>query len=225
MKLVRWIACAAALVSVAACASYDPAKVQLSADSDNAVLLLEVDPVAGADSEFRMARYDEPNKTVLNNSFTGYANFPVVPGVRYVAQTVTPGTYAVTMVAQQIWWAACMHANSLAFDVKPGEVLYLGRLDPSPQLRYIQIQATSRGELVASQNHPYFYFDNVPALQIDFGPDRESKRTEVETYVKTKMQKVSAPVRLAEYRPAKFGNGYTLFGEHMCTGYFKEKLK
>ena len=27
------------------------------------------------------------------------------------------------------------------------------------------------------------------------------------------------------YRPAKFGTGYTLFGERVCGGYFRDKVK
>ena len=226
MRHLQTVAATAALCALTACTSYDPARMELAAGAtDKAVLLLEVKPVTRANYQFVVIRYDEPNHTVLNNSFSGFASFNVKPGDRYLAQTVPAGTYVVEEVAQQWNWVACMHANSLAFDVKPGEVLFLGRLDARPQLSFLQGESLRHGQTVSVQNGIYFYLDDVPPLAIGFQGGREAQLDVIQQYVKTSMPKVSAPVRLAEYRAAHFGTGYSLFGGRVCTGYFKDKPK
>ncbi len=216
----------AAVLILAGCQTYDPGKVKLTANSQEAVLLVKVKPVSGADYWIGISEFDVAKKTILSSPFQGMAPFQVLPRQVYLARTVTPGTYAFTAVSQQMYWNACLQSATYSFEVKPGEVLFLGDFDPEPQLEQIQKQAKEKGQLSASQTMSWTYFDDIPPPSIGFEGGKDVALANARQYVATSMPGVSTPsVRLAEYQPTTFGNGYNLYGDRICGGYFKKSAE
>ncbi len=109
--------------------------------------------------------------------------------------------------AQQLWWHACFQAGTLQFEVKPGEVVYLGEFNPEPSFDAVQKHATANRDFSASSGNRHFYFDDIPPPAILLPQDKEQGVAEVQSFVKTRMPNVSGTVRLAEYQPTRSGVG------------------
>jgi hypothetical protein len=191
---------------------------------DKAVLLLKVNP-GPLDYELNLSAFDPDTQTVQNTSFSGYANFHVNPKQPFVAQVVTPGTYAYMAFVQQTWWMACYQSSTLSFSVQPGDVIYLGEFNPIPAFAAIGSQAQAKGELTASSRDRHYYFENIPAPSVKLDPNDQQTLATVRDFVRTSMTKVQGTVHAADYKTAKFGNGFSLFGQPVCGGYFKKSAQ
>lgn len=216
---------AAAALVLCACATSNPATQKMAAGAtDKAVLLMRVDP-GFLPYEVQLSTFDESKGALLGGSFGGLTTFHASPRDPYVAETVSPGTYVFQMFRQQELWNACFQSSSVSFEVRAGEVLYLGEFDPREEFQAIQRQAIAENKMAASRNSPVFFFDNIPAPPISFPADKEGARIAVQAFVDGHMPDVKAQVRLAELHPTKFGNGVSLFGQPVCGGYFKKPPK
>lgn len=223
MRVLAGLLLGALALGVSGCANLDPARQQLAAGAPEGILLLKLKPTRTGYNLVGQ-QFDPANHLLKAGSFKGgWASFDVDPGMPYAALKVVPGTYVFSGLSQQSAWMSCFQDSSVTFDLKAGEVLYLGEFDPVPILADLQRKVVERGETVSMNNRNYFYFDNIPAPHFDFGPDRDRASAEAETYVHTHMTKVSAPVRLAEFHQTTFGIGYDAFHiQRVCGGYYKE---
>jgi hypothetical protein len=211
-------------VAVAACQSSNPADQSLEASEDAAIVLMKVNP-APLEYSLNLSTFDEKQQALTANSFSGYTSFGVEPGNVYVARKIAPGTHVFAGFIQQYYWTGCFQSATLAFDVKPGEILYLGEYNPLPHFLAMQTHVKENRDFTASSNDRHFYFDNIPPVRLAFGSDRAHTLSDVSDYVKAQMPKVVGTVALAEYRDAKFGNGISLFGQPVCGGYYKGKAE
>ena len=217
--IVRCLA-ALAVATLAACANSDPAAMSLDQGSSKAVVLMALTPV-DVPYDIWLDVYDEKNQSTEATAIGGTAHFKIGPGQRYAAAPITPGTYVVYSLDQQTRWRACFHAASVAFDVRPGELVYMGLFDPSSVLDALRSEVMRRGDLESRNSETFQYLDGIPPPFFEFPTGRDSELVRIQEYVRTAMPKVRGTVRLAEYRPAKFGTGHNLFGTRICGGYFK----
>jgi hypothetical protein len=220
-KAVRLGVFMTAVAFVSACMSSDPGKQEMAAGTtDKAVILMKTRPGEAYDYSLELSVYDVANRKLTSDPFNGHARLRILPRQASAAQVVTPGTYVIKGLSQQDFWTACYQDNSLRFDVRPGEIVYLGEFDPAPGLATIQKQARENGE-TTSNGRPYFYFDNIPAPILTIPQDREKMLASVEAFVRKEMPKVQGKVIFADYQPAKFGTGNDAFGVlRVCGGYY-----
>ena len=221
-KAVRFGVCMTAVAFVSACMSSDPGKQEMAAGTtDKAVILMKTRPSDVYAYSLALSLYDVANRKLTSNPLGSHATLDVLPRQASAAQVVTPGTYVIQALSQQAYWSACYQDNSLRFDVKPGEIVYLGEFDPGPGLALSTKQAQERGQTTSSNSMSYYYFDNIPPPVLTIPQDREKMRASVEEFVRKEMPKVQGKVVFAEYEPAKFGTGNDAFGiQRVCGGYY-----
>lgn len=222
---LRFLFAVAAGLALSSCATSDPGKQTLAAGDQNAaIVLMKVIP-GRLSYHLTLSAFDPVERALQSGSFNGFTTFEVDPTQPYVAKTITPGTHVFALFAQQLWWSACFQAGTWKFDVKPGEVVYLGEFNPEPSFDAIAKHATANGDFSASSGNRHFYFDDIPPPAVSLPQDKEKGVADVQGFVKTRMPNVFGTVRLAEYQPTKFGVGTSLFGDPVCGGYFKKPPK
>ena len=207
----------AALTALLAACATNPATIAISPQSEKALLIMEVG-ASPIDFQLGLAPYDAEAGAIH-----GWTQLwvPQSSVKRYFVRELQPGRYAFMYLAQQEQWAVCFHADTQAFDVRPGEVIYLGAFDPRPHLLQLQGLAVSSGRTYAQGSTLIHFFDNItpPALL----PPQEEDLARVQTYLSQTSPLVTAPIRRAEYQPAAFGTGRDLFGlERVCGGYYAQ---
>jgi len=196
----------------------DPNKQSLSPNAKGKALVLLAMPPVSVPYGVNMEEVNEATGELLTGPVTGWAHLRIYPGRPYASERVTPGTYVFTALNQQGQWSACFQNNTFAVDIKEGEVVFLGEIRPEQGLAALQTEAVKEGKSAARYYEHLWIFDNIPAPSIQFPEGREQSLATVRDYVKANMPGVTAPIRLAEYRPAKFVPGTSL-GDRVCSAY------
>jgi hypothetical protein len=211
MNIFRWGVWGLVLLC-AGCIAQEPAKVALEAnDPHSGVILMQLGPSTG--TIFWMSRYDEQKQHLfdMNRVFRS--------GGMFVAKTVPVGSYVPMAIFEQGHWRACMNGGTQAFDVAPGEIVYLGHVDLSPSLTALNRRVTSEGKSVARGLNIYDFFDDIPPPSMTFPDGPQKALEEAHEYVAKNMPDVHGNVRLAQFRPAKFNTGMFVT-DRICGGSF-----
>lgn len=208
-----------------------PEQIILTPQSPAALIVLKTDwwqPAPSMLSAFKLvlSTYAEGDEKLTSNMFSGNAlveakqkNF--VEG--YLIAAIKPGRWIIQSYSQQDKWALCFNGSSLQFEVKPGEVLYLGKFDALFHRRQLTIEAVESGRISISGYGFADFFDlpNGPRFEsID-----ESEMTAVKAMLTHRAPGITAPVNSVTFSPASFGTGSTLFAERKCGGYFNTSAK
>jgi hypothetical protein len=217
--LKRGFAAAALLGLVSACATA-PADVVLGPDAPQGLVVMEVvtaGPAASTSYQIEAAAYDaEQSRIEGSGYFILYANnAPGKPGSRYVVALAKPGAYALTAVSHMSTWYDCFNNGTIAFDVEPGKVTFLGRLDAAPALMDIALKLPSY-----SMNSQKFYVLDTPRPAVTAPNELAEWQSPLTAYVSSTFPQVSAPIKAADHRPATFASGWSLLGQKVCYGYF-----
>lgn len=117
------------------------------------------------------------------------------PGFRYIARTLSPGRYRLDSVWQQARWGACLENGTFEFDVKPGEIAYIGTLHTDVLFRSLQNQATASGNAVQRGTSYFLSRDGTDRPWID-GND-ETGLAAARSFAETTMNGAGELVRLA----------------------------
>ena len=216
------------LFILSGCVSTPPSELKLTADSKTAILLMRVKKT-NVDANVILTKFNKENLSTEYNSFSGWVRFKIPFGYEdtgeFIARSVKAGSYVFLSVNQQNYWGICFHDDTLAFDVNPGEVVYLGTFDPAIHIRQLQVNARTHGNYAAASGTVFHYFDNIVSPRILKPEINDASMADARDFVKTTMLKVNADIRPAKYDHTKFGTGHSLYGDRSCGGYFKEKLK
>jgi hypothetical protein len=226
------IALAAGTMALPGYALAKPAKDQvLTADSQTAMIVIKSDfwqPAHDMHSAYKIAfsTYDPVEGKMLGGVFAGGALVEAqkkkfVEG--YLIQPIKPGHWVYVSYQQQDKWALCFNAASLQFDVKPGEVVYLGELDAQSHRKELTLQALLHGKTSIRGYGFADFFDLPDGPRVK--PVDEPQLVEVRAMLARNAPLITAPVRAAVYSPAQFGTGSTLFAERKCGGYFATGVK
>jgi hypothetical protein len=121
---------------------------------------------------------------------------------QYIARNLKPGNYRLDSIFQQAGWSVCLHENTFSVDVKPGQITYVGNVDPRPALDNLYRQAVEKGETRLPLGGLHTYWSDTPRPMITGRDDDEMKNAEL--FVKTSMAKSSAPIRLANINEESF---------------------
>lgn len=114
-----------------------PDQLSLTAASPDALVIMRSawwQPAPSMQSAYKLAlsAYDPVEEKLLGGPYAGGALFEAkkknfING--YLVATIKPGRWTFQSYSQQDIWALCFNVASWQFEVKPGEVIYLGELD------------------------------------------------------------------------------------------------
>ena len=233
-KIIQVAAAAAVLLPVStASAEQRAAKIVITPTSPmGAIVFKSPDlprPNANYLSSYKLGfkAYDPEAQSLRGGPFGGGASLSVRPSLfaqGYIVSDLKPGTYVVTDFSRQDKWALCFHDNSVAFTLKPGEVLYLGDFAAAAHLFELERMAISSGKTSLSQYGLAHFFDNVSPPS--FAPGGPAELAAVAAMMKTHMPRTTVAPKPVQFTPARFGTGRDLFGtQRICGGYYTGKAK
>jgi hypothetical protein len=220
----------AMLVAATPASAHDAAKIAITATSKDALIIIKtpsLPPAPTFKTAYRLGLsvYDAENQAMKGGPWGGKATFQAQPKKfveGYLMLTVKPGTWVYQDFSQQDFWALCFQDSSLQFDVKAGEVVYLGAFDAAAHARDLQLTAIRTGR--TSTKSIEHFFDNITAPRL--APISEGDLANVRVVLAANAPKTTAPLRAAVYSPARFGTGSDLFGmSRNCGGYYTGKAK
>ena len=218
------------LVTATPAAAKDSAKIAVTATSKDALIIIKapaIPPAPTFKTAYRLGLsvYDPENNAMKGGPWGGKAVFQAQPKKfvdGYLLLTVKPGTWVYQDFSQQDFWALCFQDSSLQFDVKAGEVVYLGEFDAAAHSRDLQFTAIKTGR-TSTQSVEHF-FDNVAAPRL--APISDDELGKVRAMLAANAPNTTATARAAIYSPARFGTGRDLFGmTRICGGYYTGKAK
>ncbi|WP_114393562.1 hypothetical protein [Oleisolibacter albus] len=127
------------LALLSACSSAAPKTAKVDETSAEAAVVLEVDYYLHRLARGvtpTLGRFDVAGSRFDGNPLSATVEMgePILSGSgkTYAVALVEPGIYALQQLKVKKQWAACYDGGSVAFEVKPGTVTYLGLLDPLP---------------------------------------------------------------------------------------------
>lgn len=210
-------------------AATKPGKVAVTPASTDAAVMVEA-PRLAAGYVLGISAFDPAENNLKTNSFSGgWVSLNVSPAARnsasetaFVVQRVKPGTYVVRDVSQQGAWGVCFGEATVQFSVKPGELLFLGRLDAETPLKELQRNAMIKGHYSARNGTIYHYVEGItpPA----FAATDPAALAAAEAFARANMPKTTVKPQPVIFTPARFGTGKSLFGQDVCGGYFRNKV-
>lgn len=163
----------------------------------------------------------------FSNGFYLQSRTEAGKSITYAVTSVRPGSFVYRAWTSQTAWAVCFHADTLSFDVGPGEVVFLGNFDGSVHSRELQVNALLNGDFSVTTNRGnpiefHHYFDDISPP--DVTPPTAESLDAATRWLNSTMPNVTAPVRSAEYAPATFAVGRTLTGlDRICGGYYASR--
>lgn len=199
MKLTRSIVLAIAICTAApAGAQKEPGKIKLSAASKDGAVLVRV-PV-------------QPFPSALQFSKNGKSGFmsrvylmkvdPGASGFQYIARTLSPGRYRLDSVWQQGHWGACLENGTFEFDVRPGEIAYVGTLRTDVLLQSLQQRAVASGKAVQAGTSYFLSHGGTEGPLVE-GTDQTGLAAARE-FAEVSMNSSGELVRLANLQSAQF---------------------
>ena len=208
---MRSLLFAALCVLLSACAT-NPARVAFAPDSDTGLVMILSDPTPIA-YDLHVMRFNETAGTVNHNPFGGWVlmSARASSAQQLVVSRARPGRYVLQDLAQQNSWAVCFQANTISFDVRPGEVTFLGRFDPRPHLFQLQQLTLQSGRTRLASGSFVHFFDNILPPQLD--PADETELSALPPLLLAQAPGITAPIHQAELGRAQFTTGNVLFGD------------
>lgn len=218
--MIRAFAAVLLAATLCACASV-PQNLTLDPSSNRGLIVVEASPTRSGlelpEFSLNIARYSDAENRLDANSFGGWAgvnNAVRGPDGRYwIVAQADPGRYVITGLTHQNYWVACFNAQTRAFNVEPGKIVFLGRLDPLPAL------ATMAMTLPSMTDTYVFAMDQrISIVDADEIPDWQSA---VETHVRNAFPNVTAPVIGADSDQVSFNTGWDMTRtSRVCGGYY-----
>jgi hypothetical protein len=129
-------------------------------------------PLVPGDYVIMFSPYDAASNTVHGSEFVNVRSFKFVAAPKGAGSLqihrMPPGFYVVRMITTQGWWGACLADDTIGFDVKAGQITWLGRMDPAPTLESIQAEAYRTGKTTSSGGQLRLFKENVKPPQFGF---------------------------------------------------------
>jgi hypothetical protein len=221
---------AALLLTAAAPADKKPKGMVITPASAEGAIILRA-PRMPIEYVIGISAYDPVERQLKSGTFSGgWADVEVKRmkegrnASDYFVRKVKPGSYVFRAISQQSAWANCYHAKTFQFEVKPGEVLYLGAFDGATALMQLQENIVRSGRLSVQSGNVAHYFDDIPAPPLERADDAALAAAQAK--LRADMPTITSPLRAAAIKPATFGTGRDLFGlQRICGGWHKKKGK
>ena len=162
MRISTLLALAAFTLAAPALADSNPAKIRLTAQSKQGVVLIRVP--AQPFGYGLMFSKDGKSGFLSRVYMMGAKKGP--QGDTWIAETWSPGRYRLDSMWQQKRWSVCLESGTFEVEVKPGRIAYVGRLDTDALLADLQRQAIAAGRDVQTGTSYYLSHNktSVPPL-------------------------------------------------------------
>ncbi|WP_155802602.1 hypothetical protein [Ponticaulis koreensis] len=206
-----------ALLLLAACASQsgtDPVRPFTNADPLGVVVYEVSEEMRTQRIGLSIGRLDGNSLDVVmlpgrRNGRDPFGNFSYAEGAmsyfwpRYNIAYVDPGTYAVETIHHQSIWHLCLAEQTVKFEVRPGEVTFLGQLISTNAVQEISERAREEGSEVLRGQAPRVYFqgDFTP---VSFALPDDASRARLQTYMYQNYRLSDASVVGATYETTSF---------------------
>jgi hypothetical protein len=198
-----------------------------AADTEAGWVLVEAEPQRGffqyPGYSLSLKSYDAATQTVRDISMTSAREMIQMGrrqnGRQFYATKLRPGTYAIQRVNVQGYWNVCFNGGTKTFEVKPGEVVYMGRFDPNPHLAEI-----GRLSPIIKSGEMQTVFD-TPRPALTEPAQTPDWRPAAEAYVTSRPDIPSAPITEAAYADATFKTGRGMFMTlaRICGGHWNRR--
>lgn len=201
-----------AIFLVSACAS-NSFNAKLTPESEKGAILVSA-PMSFFPYYLQFGRIDhEANEIVLPPARIGQMNSLSNRG-GYMILQLQPGPYVLVDFVFQTGWSLCFHEESIRFDVKAGQIAYLGEFDGSSQSSQVAELARENNDTKAAFERRFRYSEDIGAPLLT-PPDAESLEA-AQVFVSENMVEASAEVVPAEITPVSW-----LQGGPLCSGSLK----
>lgn len=221
-----------AMLAAVPAAAREPRTIAITPRSPGAVIVLKAEPLPippGYRTSYRIGlqSYDPDARRMTGGPYGGQATFAATRGAfvdGYMVLEARPGTYAFRDLSRQDYWALCFNEGSLQFNVRPGEVVYLGEMDVRMHVAELERMSLMSGRTTVRSGEPAHFFDGVtpPAL----APVDEAGLAAVAAMVRARMPRTTVAPKAAAFTPARFGTGRDLFGlRRICGGYYQGRAR
>jgi hypothetical protein len=153
--------------------------------------------------------YDVAKGEVIHNVWNVIDYTPSSPFVpfrpTYVYAAVRPGTHVIKALYLQRHWGVCYDAGTVAFDVRPGEVLFLGSIETAENAHTI---ATTLPSTFSSSPYTAGTVGGRTAhgQSLTLQPPTEEAAARVRAFLDREHPGVTAPISAMATRPATFPN-------------------
>jgi hypothetical protein len=209
---------------LAACAAV-PKDIAMDASSRQGLVLIEVAdsfaPRPYPQFSVSIAEYSPTMGRLAATSFGGWASVNsanTAGGKTWLVGRAAPGTYVISALTHQSTWHTCFNEGTRMFEVEPGKVHYLGRIDPNPALLSMALELPSYS--MNSQHH--FAMDKK--LVFTAPADLPNWRADAEQYLRTAFPGVTGAVTDVASTEATFNTGRDAFGlQRVCGGYYAKR--
>jgi hypothetical protein len=217
-----------ALLAGPAIAGSKPNKVAITSTSAKAAVIIKAEDVPISypyQTSYRISlRGYDPEKQSLASGGTLIEAKPKLFADGYLVAEIKPGRYVFQDFSRQDRWALCFYDNSLQFEVKAGEILYLGEIDSKAHVAELEFMAITTGRVTSQNSEAIHFFDNVTAPMLK--PIDDSALSAVAAMMKKHLPLSTVAPKPALLSAARFGTGSDLFGlNRVCGGYFSKKAK
>jgi hypothetical protein len=174
----------------------DPKKIKIAPGSANGMLVLQIEPLR--DAYLSIQEFDPQSHKIKRWLVT--FDLDKTHANNFQVHELPPGNYIMLGLTQQHNWITCMYERSVSFEVKAGEVLFLGKFNPDPGL--LQLQSLASKDRIAINGHRFIYFDNIlpPAIVAPSAAEIE----ELKRVIAEEFPLISAPIRAGEFKPDYF---------------------
>lgn len=159
MRIIPIIALAAFTLATPALADSNPAKIRLTPQSRQGVVLIRVP--AQPFGYGLMFSKDGKSGFLSRVYMMGAKKGPA--GDIWIAETWSPGRYRLDSMWQQKRWSVCLESGTFEVEVKSGRIAYVGRLDTDALLADLQRQAVAAGRTVQSGTSYYLSHNKTVA--------------------------------------------------------------
>jgi hypothetical protein len=217
------------LLLITGCSSPLPKNTNFGEESPEGVIALGLKPYGDTDSLFssnskisyHIYKYS-PEEQELDNESLSINGLPISsPDLSYHLVKAKPGYYAFAAVSQQHNWVVCFNEETYYFEVKPGQVSFIGIADLGKNLVDLQRKAV-RNRYVSSNNEIYHYTKGVLPPQVENAKDNTNMFFKFSNFVNKEYPNITAPIKVAELKNGSFTSGWDIFkSQESCWGYYK----
>ncbi|WP_379550657.1 hypothetical protein [Qipengyuania sp. DGS5-3] len=204
-------------------------KIKIEAGSKKAAVIIrapQLKPAPGKQTAYRieLQQYHPEEQRVGGPGITLKAKPKLFYGDDYLVADIEPGIYAFREVSVQDFWAVCFHESSRTFEVKPGQIVFLGNFNAARHVWDVQIKANDSLRTISVNNQLVHFFDNIepPAISAI----TEEQMNKAVNFANENMPRSTVEPTAANYSEARFGTGSDIFGmTRSCGGWHQGKAK
>jgi hypothetical protein len=144
-SFILWVGCLSSLILIPSStnAQKSPEKIRINTQSAQGAVIFKVDSIP-VEQEIWFQK--SGSSGFLSRVFRIIVPI-AVGGEIYVGRTLSPGRYRLDQISQQEAWVLELSKNTYEFDVKPGKIVYLGKLQNRELLEALGKAASKFGKL------------------------------------------------------------------------------